>query len=150
MADQETLIDKEELEDYGDNSGGYEILAQMIKVDPSIRDIKLIPRCRQELIAEVDTSERTVDRRLTDAHKELEILKAESGVGYDQFGDLRRVYRIRPDRVNRELLEEIKIKAYMRSHYSNRRNYHTDVTGGTNVFYQYPSWEEFLENYLEK
>lgn len=147
MTHQEAVIETKALDDYCDNSGGYEILAQMIGVNPETMDIELIPRCRQELIAEVDTSERTVDRRLKEAHKELGILRAETGVGYDQFEDMRRVYRIRPDRVTKEMLQEIKIKGYMRVRFSNNPKHHTDVRGGMNEFYQYPSWEEFLENH---
>lgn len=150
MTHQEAVIEKEVLDDHCENSGGYEILAQMIAVNLDTMDIELIPRCRQELITEVDTSERTVDRRLKEANEDLGILIAETGVGYSHFEDMRRVYRIRLDKVTKEMLKEIKIKGYMRGHFSNTPGAHGDISGGTNVFYYCPNWEEFITEFLRE
>ena len=119
----------------------------MIAVDTDSMEAKLIPRSRQEIHHLVDENDRSVDRRLKKGHEELEIIRAETGEGYERYNDMRRVYHLVPERFTPEILREVKIKAYTRSEPDSTGS-HADVSGGESSFYGQLTWEEFVKEVM--
>jgi len=144
MTRTEATIEREALLDYCDNTAGYEILAHLMAVDTDSMAIELIPRSRQEIHALVNAGDRSIDRRLKEGHEEIGILHAESGEGYEQYPDTRRVYRIVPGRIDPELLREIKMKGYFRPRQPNSTVPHANVEGGDSTFGPLPEWKRFV------
>lgn len=148
MTSSGTPIEPELLYDYCSNTAGYEMLAQLIAVDPDTMEIDLIPRSRQELRSLVNESHRSIDRRLKEGSEKLEILLKETGEQYEQYDDKRRIYRIAPARIDRPVLREVKMRGYFRPRQPNDTVQHANIEGGQSSFGSRPEWEEFIREFL--
>lgn len=141
---------RRELEDFCSKAAGYEVLAHMITVNTHTRDVGLVPRSRSEIQSEVRSSEKSIDRRLDDGHDELAILVKETGENYKQYDDMRRIYRIRPNRIGPGMLREIKMKGHIRPPQSDSDASHANVNGGDSTFHRLPEWEDFVRDFICK